>query len=198
MKTAKLRPNFELRDAIFKTGLSQVKFAKKVGIDPALISHYVTGKRRPTVIHRNKLAAALRKPVARLFAAFRPRRKVKTMGERVRIAAVRMAVFDREAGQCRCCVSREPQSMHELLPRSLGGLVSTANSIAVCNTCHGYVQRHEILVEDLCGLEGPLSALRPLKFTPRTDAARDWLSGGAVSGGQNLGEMTAWNATEPQ
>lgn len=183
VKTAKLRPNAVLRDAIFnlRPKVTQATFAKQVGIDPGLISAYIQGKRRPTVAHRDVLARALRKPVNRLFAAFRPRRKVKSVAERIRIAAVRLAVFDREGGRCRCCVTRAAESLHELKPRSLGGDVSTANSIALCGSgttgCHGYLTRHEIAVSDLLELESPISALRPLRFSPKTPAARDWLSG---------------------
>lgn len=60
---------------------------------------------------------------------------------------IRVAVFARDGGRCRCC-GRPATSMHELRPRSLGGAVSLANSIAVCGDgvqgCHGRLQRHEI------------------------------------------------------
>lgn len=182
MKTAKLRPNVALKMAIFSKHKSQLAFAKQIGLDPGLLSAYIQGRRRPTVHHRLVLAKALNKPVTRLFAAFRPRRKVKSVAERIRIAAVRLAVFDREGGRCRCCVTRAAESLHELKPRSLGGEVSTANSIALCGHgtagCHALIQRREIAVSDMLELESPISALRPLKFTAKTPAARAWLSGG--------------------
>lgn len=83
------------------------------------------------------------------------------------VRIVREYVFARERDLCRCCRSRAAHSMHELLPRSLGGKVSRANSVAVCGTgttlCHGYLQRHEIAWSG--GTEG---AEGTLYFRPQT------------------------------
>lgn len=83
-----------------------------------------------------------------------PRRILKARRKRQAakvVKAVRAYVFEREGGMCRCCVTRRAESMHEIIPRSLGGEVSRTNSIAVCGDgtcgCHGKLQRHEIRVE---------------------------------------------------
>lgn len=80
-----------------------------------------------------------------------PRKRVKARTKRQRtthVKAVRSYVFEREQGTCRICVVRPAESMHEIVPRSLGGRVSRSNSIAVCGDgvrgCHGFAQRHEI------------------------------------------------------
>lgn len=82
------------------------------------------------------------------------RKPIRTHGKpaRVRdaIAEIRRYVFERENGICRCCGSLAAETMHEIRPRSLGGLVSRENSIAVCGDgvrgCHGKLQRNEIKV----------------------------------------------------
>lgn len=65
------------------------------------------------------------------------------------VAMVRMAVFEREDYRCRCC-GRPAKSMHEIVPRSLGGAVSLENSVALCGDgvrgCHGKIQRHEVRI----------------------------------------------------
>lgn len=61
---------------------------------------------------------------------------------------VRPYVFARERDICRICRCRPAESMHELLPKSLGGRVSRRNSVAVCGSgttgCHGHAQQHHI------------------------------------------------------
>jgi nitrate/TMAO reductase-like tetraheme cytochrome c subunit len=54
---------------------------------------------------------------------------------------VRERVFERDNNQCRVCHKRA-EEMHEIVFRSLGGLVSLNNSIAVCRECHVKLQRH--------------------------------------------------------
>lgn len=86
-------------------------------------------------------------------------------------AAVRTYVFDREHNGCRVCRRRFAESMHELVPRSLGGKVSKRNSIAVCGSgttgCHGFLQRHQIV----CDASTGFGAEGLLLFTPRTPPA---------------------------
>ncbi len=65
--------------------------------------------------------------------------------------AVRRHVMGRERGECRCCREffrrrRPATDMHEIRFRSLGGVVSPFNSIAVCRPCHELLQRHTIRV----------------------------------------------------
>jgi len=80
---------------------------------------------------------------------------------------VRPLVFARERGECRVCTElykrrRAAQTMHEIQPRSLGGIRSTENSIAVCGSgttgCHGALQAYRIRCEKLtpAGADGPL------------------------------------------
>ena len=82
-----------------------------------------------------------------------PRARVKARRKRqaaLTITEVRAYVFEREKGICRCCGYMAADSMHEIIPRSLGGEVSKENSIAVCGDgvrgCHSKLQRHEITV----------------------------------------------------
>lgn len=62
---------------------------------------------------------------------------------------IKALVFARDKGRCRVC-GGPAQEMHELRFRSLGGPVSTTNSIAVCNyrgkNCHRLLQVHALLV----------------------------------------------------
>lgn len=94
---------------------------------------------------------------------------------RAMVAAVRAYVFDREAHGCRVCRRRFAQSMHELVPRSLGGRVSKRNSIAVCGSgttgCHGFLQHHQIVYDASTGF----GAEGMLLFTPRTAQAAEHL-----------------------
>lgn len=86
---------------------------------------------------------------------------------------VRGYVFARERNLCRCCRSRDAESLHEIKFKSLGGKVSRKNSIAVCGDgvrgCHGFCQRHEIVVG-----YSPLGAEGELIFTPETSVA-EWM-----------------------
>lgn len=98
------------------------------------------------------------------------KRRVKTKG----VGAVREYVFARERAVCRCCRKRRADSMHEIVFRSAGGKVSKRNSIAACGDgvqgCHGFMQRHEILVYDFdLGAEGTLI------FIPTNERATEWL-----------------------
>lgn len=67
------------------------------------------------------------------------------------IRVIRASVFDRDRHMCRCCGVRAAQTLHNIVPRSRGGVVSTDNSIACCGTgttgCRGFLQRHEIIVD---------------------------------------------------
>jgi hypothetical protein len=82
-----------------------------------------------------------------------PQKRTKARKRRVKRVAVRDVrtyVFARERGICRCCGRMAAESLHELTFRSLGGIVSKENSIAVCGDgtrgCHAKLQRHEITV----------------------------------------------------
>ena len=80
-----------------------------------------------------------------------PRQRVKARQQRqqaAQVRAIRVEVFAREMGMCRCCGWRAAESMHELRFKSLGGTASRENSVAVCGDgtrgCHGFLQRLEI------------------------------------------------------
>lgn len=107
-----------------------------------------------------------------------PRAKVKRRAEREHadvVAEIRCYVFGRERDVCRICRIRRAESMHELVPRSLGGKVSKRNSIAVCGSgttkCHGWIQGHQIRWSD----EDKRGAQGPLLFTPVSRQAAEWL-----------------------
>lgn len=93
------------------------------------------------------------------------------------VSETRIYVQGRERGRCRCCRRRDGQSMHEIVPKSLGGKVSKANSIWVCGDgvqgCHGFLQRHEIRCP--VDLQKYASAEGPLLFRPMTPAAANWM-----------------------
>lgn len=106
-----------------------------------------------------------------------PRKRTKARKKRQQSAqtkAIRLAVFDREQAICRCCRIRVADSMHEIVPRSLGGKVSTQNSVALCGSgttgCHGLCQSYRVLIHGR-------DANGPLRFEPATQAAKDWLEG---------------------
>lgn len=110
-----------------------------------------------------------------------PRARTKGRGDRVKakgISAIHDYVFDREANICRCCRIRPAQSMHEIVSRGRGGKVSKVNSVAVCGalgndeSCHGQLQRYEIVVR-VESLER--GAEDVLHFEPRSRASADWL-----------------------
>jgi hypothetical protein len=55
---------------------------------------------------------------------------------------------------CRVCLYRPSSEVHELIPRSVGGKVSTFNSVGVCaarnsGLCHQLLQSHSIHYEFL-------------------------------------------------
>ena len=106
-----------------------------------------------------------------------PHKRTKARRDRddtKRIKAVRVAVFDRDDGRCRCCRIRVADSMHEIRPRSLGGRVCLENSIALCGSgttgCHGLCQSHRVLS---LGRD----ANHALTFQAATQAAKDWIAG---------------------
>jgi hypothetical protein len=87
---------------------------------------------------------------------------------------VRALVFEREQNVCRCCRLRRADTMHELIPRSIGGKACLSNSVAVCGDgtrfCHGYLQRQEIVYQG-----GPEGAEATLWFKPQTVPAARWM-----------------------
>lgn len=106
------------------------------------------------------------------------RKRAKGRKDRARAQVtkdVRSYVFAREREICRCCRIRRAESMHELVPRGVGGKRSKTNSVAVCGDgtrgCHGFLQRHEITWDDYYrrGAEGALF------FCPDSTAAAEWL-----------------------
>jgi hypothetical protein len=91
-----------------------------------------------------------------------------------RSRTTRALVFEREQHKCRVCRLRRADTMHELIPRSIGGKACLSNSVAVCGDgtrgCHGFCQRYEIVYQgSLEGAEGTLY------FTPVTPAAAVWM-----------------------
>ena len=115
-------------------------------------------------------------------APFRRRRSARAhdgtptedCGECRRLHTTRDYVFARERHVCRCCQFRHADTMHELIPRSIGGKRSASNSVAVCGDgvrgCHGFLQRHEIKwTSDGEGAEGTLL------FTAMTRASARWV-----------------------
>jgi hypothetical protein len=91
------------------------------------------------------LANAQPKPVPRVVE-----KAVKAKQVEAHRIAVKSAVWARDKGQCRVCGGHATE-MHELQFRSLGGVRSTQNSIAVCayagRNCHRLLQTHAIHVE---------------------------------------------------
>tara|TARA_R110000824_G_scaffold8899_3_gene40409 strand:- start:19756 stop:20097 length:342 start_codon:yes stop_codon:yes gene_type:complete len=88
--------------------------------------------------HPSKSGVGFPKPI--------PRKKEKRQREaknREWVSWVRVKVFEREKNQCRVC-QQQAEEMHEMRFRSLGGLVSLKNSIAVCRSCHRDLQQHRI------------------------------------------------------
>ncbi len=107
-----------------------------------------------------------------------PKRILKERKRRQRVkttAEVREYVFARERNICRCCRKRAADSMHEIIFRSRGGKISKRNSLAACGDgvrgCHGFMQRHEIVVQ----WNGTQSAEGLLTFRPTTPAAAEWM-----------------------
>ena len=65
---------------------------------------------------------------------------------------VRERVFERDEYACRMC-KKQAEEMHDIKFRSLGGLVSLNNSIAVCRSCHREIQqlRVDVIGDDANG-----------------------------------------------
>lgn len=92
-------------------------------------------------------------------------------------AAIRVYVFGREEGICRCCRIRAAESRHERISRGRRGGITKKNCIAVCGTivgavpsCHTYLQLNQIEERaTTAGAEGLL------EFRPLTRAAADWM-----------------------
>lgn len=104
-----------------------------------------------------------------LSALRRQQRQSRLTSERDAKDQVRL----RDGYRCRIC--RRPMgSVHEIVPKSLGGVPSLENSIAVCGDgvsgCHGFLQRHEIDPLD----DQYINANEPLWFVIRTRAAYEW------------------------
>lgn len=118
--------------------------------------------------------SAPKPPKRETKAPTRIRTHRKPKADRDHVSAVRQYIIGRERNVCRCCRVRVGQSMHELIPRSLGGKISRKNSVWLCgdgvNGCHGFLQRREINVHpDETWAEGCLI------FTPTTHPAADWM-----------------------
>jgi hypothetical protein len=109
---------------------------------------------------------------------YRRQLKARRRAERkAKNEAVRPVVFSRAHGFCECCKRRRAETMHEDRPKSLFGnrsdAISEDNSYAVCGSgttgCHGYLQRHEIVVTtDRNGEKA---------FTARYPWAQRWIEG---------------------
>ena len=82
------------------------------------------------------------------------------------VSWVRERVFERDNHRCRVCHKRA-EEMHEIVFRSLGGLVSLNNSIAVCRACHVHLQRH---VLDVVGD----NANEEMQFVLHVDKKSGW------------------------
>lgn len=111
-----------------------------------------------------------------------PRKKTKAREQRAQrkdSAAIRQYVFARERDLCRCCRKRLATSLHEIVPRSVGGKISKKNSIALCGDgvlgCHGFCQRWEI---DICTIDDAIAdygAEGHLTFRAKTPQSADWM-----------------------
>lgn len=106
-----------------------------------------------------------------------PRKRIQgreKRAQRDKTTEIRIYVFARERDLCRCCRIHPAESMNEEPPRSCGGKISKRDSMAVCGDgvrrCHGFITRNEILIE-----RGPFGAEDVLWFTPKTQAAADWM-----------------------
>jgi transcriptional regulator with XRE-family HTH domain len=58
---------WQLRSAVAESGLSRAELAERVGVTPATVKSWVTGRRSPTVRRLLDLTAALDLEVGRLF-----------------------------------------------------------------------------------------------------------------------------------
>lgn len=79
------------------------------------------------------------KPSSRLLTKARADRKAASLSK-----AVKRAVMERDDRTCRVCRKRAAH-VHELHFRSLGGVVSLENSIAVCVRCHTQLQANALI-----------------------------------------------------
>lgn len=119
------------------------------------------------------LADAPRRATQKHTEPTRKQRKAKQKRERSQfIKAVRAEVMERDGYICRCCGWRAADSMHEIVPRSLGGKVSLENSIALCGSgttgCHGFIQQHKIdMVKSVITGEWD--------FIPKSPKAEEWM-----------------------
>lgn len=93
------------------------------------------------------------KPVSR-----KTEKRKKRAAQGKLVSWVREQVFERDDYQCRACHKRA-EEMHEIVFRSLGGVVSLSNSIALCRECHANIQQHRVDVVGRDANEG-------LKFVP--------------------------------
>lgn len=105
---------------------------------------------------RSNDGLAFPKPVSKKIE-----KRKKKAKNREWVSWVRERVFDRDGHKCRVC-SKRAEEMHEIKFRSLGGLVSLNNSIAVCCECHMDLQQHRL---DVVGD----NANGDLKFIPHVN-----------------------------
>ena len=110
---------------------------------------------------RSKGTLKFPKPVSR-----KTEKRKKKAENSAWVSWVRERVFLRENNLCRVCGNRA-EEMHEMTFRSLGGLVSLKNSIAVCRSCHVKLQRH---ILDVHGDD----ANGELTFAPHVDKKSRW------------------------
>jgi hypothetical protein len=108
------------------------------------------------MIRRSDDGLAFPKPVSK-----KSEKRKKKAKNREWVSWVRERVFKREGHQCRVCGKRA-EEMHEIQFRSLGGIVSLNNSIAVCRPCHRDLQQHRM---DVVGD----NANGDLEFVPHVD-----------------------------
>lgn len=55
------------------------------------------------------------------------------------VKSIRQQVFERSQGDCEWCsgpISWKTMELHEVIYRSRGGEIGTANSVALCYSCH--------------------------------------------------------------
>lgn len=84
---------------------------------------------------RSKVGLAFPKPTPK-----KKEKRAKKTKNREWVSWVRERVFERDKNRCRVC-QKPAEEMHEIRFRSLGGLVSLSNSIAVCRSCHRDLQQ---------------------------------------------------------
>ena len=109
--------------------------------------------------HRRSSGLKFPKPVPK-----KKEKRAKKAKSREWVSWVRARVFERDKNKCRVCAKRA-EEMHEIVFRSLGGLISLSNSIAVCRSCHVELQQHRL---DVVGED----ANDPLQFIPHTNKGK--------------------------